>query len=560
VTPRHTNNHPVANAVTSCSSCLAWGMTYCQGMCQSCYEFTTRHKVAGDCGACGRHGHLKKGYCRLCWVQAALNRSTAEARFLAPYLREMRHHQLFLAGVGGRPMGLPTSRRPNPTKRGRFQLPPGSVPGKPRVLWVQLALFAAPRQYRYPQVDPSCRSPPENEWLYWGLHLARTMAEARDFDRFKLRELNRTLVMLLAEHRDGELIRTSDFSHLLRGRWASFKDTTEVLESMGVLIQDPPSPTFHNSSRTFDNWLASKLEGLAPGLRVETERWARTLHDGGPRARPHTRRTVTTYVRSVRPALLQWSASYHHLREVTREDILAHAERVSGQERRTMMVAFRSLFGWARKNGVVFRNPATGIKVAAPQHAVWQPLAPDEIARTIAAATTPEARVVVVLAAVHAARVAAIRALQLDDVDLPNRRLTIAAHTRPLDDLTHQTLLQWLDYRRLNWPNTANNHLLINATTALGLGPVSGSWANRTARGLPANLERLRIDRQLEEALTHDADPLHLAAVFGIQPQTAIRYAASARQLLEQPLHRHPSGAPQTQLSRRHDDRSHPPA
>jgi hypothetical protein len=56
-------------------------------------------------------------------------------------------------------------------------------------------------------------------------------------------------------------------------------------------------------------------------------------------------------------------------------------------------------------------------------------------------------------------------------------------------------------------------------------------------RGLPATLERLRIDRQLEEALVYQADPLHLAVVFDLDESTAIRYAASARQLLERPSH-----------------------
>jgi integrase len=42
----------------------------------------------------------------------------------------------------------------------------------------------------------------------------------------------------------------------------------------------------------------------------------------------------------------------------------------------------------------------------------------------------------VALAAVHAARPAQIRALQLSDADLGNRRLTIAGKTRPLDDLS----------------------------------------------------------------------------------------------------------------------------
>jgi integrase len=64
------------------------------------------------------------------------------------------------------------------------------------------------------------------------------------------------------------------------------------------------------------------------------------------------------------------------------------------------------------------------------------------------AATTPAARLVLMLAAVHAARAGAIRALLLDDVDLGNRRLTIAGRTRLIDEFSHQILLEWLDYRR----------------------------------------------------------------------------------------------------------------
>ncbi|MFC4503696.1 MULTISPECIES: hypothetical protein [Streptomyces] len=36
------------------------------------------------------------------------------------------------------------------------------------------------------------------------------------------------------------------------------------------------------------------------------------------------------------------------------------------------------------------------------------------------------------------------------------------------------------------------------------------------------------MDRQLEEALVHGPDPLHLAEVFGLGERTAIRYANSA--------------------------------
>jgi hypothetical protein len=140
------------------------------------------------------------------------------------------------------------------------------------------------------------------------------------------------------------------------------------------------------------------------------------------------------------------------------------------------------------------------------------------------------------LAAIHAARPKAIRELLLDDIDLGNHRLIIAGHARPLDEYTRQAILDWLDYRRSRWPNTANPHLILSQQSALETGPVSKVWITNALRGLTATLERLRVDRQLEEALTHGPDPLHLATVFGINEKTAIRYATTARQLLQTPL------------------------
>jgi hypothetical protein len=66
----------------------------------------------------------------------------------------------------------------------------------------------------------------------------------------------------------------------------------------------------------------------------------------------------------------------------------------------------------------------------------------------------------------------------------------------------------------------------------MGTGPVATLWGKKELRGQAATLERLRVDRQLEEALAHGPDPLHLAAVFGLDPKTAIRYAENARALL----------------------------
>uniref|UniRef100_A0AAU3IBP0 DUF433 domain-containing protein n=1 Tax=Streptomyces sp. NBC_01393 TaxID=2903851 RepID=A0AAU3IBP0_9ACTN len=135
---------------------------------------------------------------------------------------------------------------------------------------------------------------------------------------------------------------------------------------------------------------------------------------------------------------------------------------------------------------------------------------------------------------VHATRSGAIRRLQLDDLDISNRKLVIDGRVRPLDALTLHVAREWLDHRRCRRPDTANPHLLINKFTALGASPVSAVSLTTPLRGQTATLEQLRVDRQLEETLVHGPDPLHLAEVFGLDAKTAIRYTDSARALLEQ--------------------------
>ncbi|MFG1801339.1 tyrosine-type recombinase/integrase [Micromonospora carbonacea] len=262
--------------------------------------------------------------------------------------------------------------------------------------------------------------------------------------------------------------------------------------------------------------------------------WARVLRDGGPRAQPRKPETVRNYVAAVAPALAAWSDRYAHLREVTRDDVVAYLDTLCGRPRAMATTALRSLFSWAKRTNLIFRNPTGRIRCPRRGNPIWQPLPPDQVAASIAAATTVQARLFLALAAVHAARPGQIRALHLDDVDIPGRRITLGGNSRPLDDLTHRLLREWLTYRHHRWPHTANPHLLVSAESALRLGPVSHAWI-LNLRGLPATLERLRIDRQLEEALTAGGDPLHLATMFGISETTAIRYATNARELLNQP-------------------------
>ena len=514
--------------VHSCVSCLAWGQLSVRGLCPACHLFARDHAV-GDCAGCGRREPVRKRYCRLCWCQArTLARDsgtplhTANAKAVN-HLHQVGHHQLFFANMLST-RGAATTPPRRYQRRGRPRKPPPAPAGRPDTKFFQRLLFADLRR-DYSRFDEHEDVDPDNPWLAWAQHLAHQIGERRGWSQQVRIDIRRSLNILLSHHVDGDVVHYSTMFTALRARDLSVDRATDVLDEMGVLVDD--------RRPAFEGWLDGKLDGLAPGIARETETWLRTLRGGGPRARARSIGLVWQYANVVCPVLRQWSTRYDHLREVSRADVLTALDSFSGPSRQHTLIALRSLFGFCKKNGVVFRNPTGRIRVGERESKLIQPLRPEQIQSAVAVATRPADRLIIALAAVHAARTGAIRDLQLDDVDVGNRRLTIAGRTRPLDELTHHALLGWLDYRRTRWPNTANRHVIVSQMTAHELGPVTQHWIAAGFRGQDATLERLRVDRQLEEALIHGPDPLHLSVVFGLDEKTAIRYAASARQLLE---------------------------
>ncbi|QCX82624.1 hypothetical protein C9F11_45320 (plasmid) [Streptomyces sp. YIM 121038] len=479
---------------------------------------------------------LRDDYCRLCWVQA---RTEAAAAGDKPesFLPHLRHQQLFFYGLTA--LG---DRRPKPSaakhgRRGRPRRPDPAPAPPPPAVWCQLALFEARRDLTGRATDEDAHR--GNPWLAWARHSAHRLGEARGWPRKTRLNIDQALVIVLTGHAEGDVVRYSEVFPVLRSRGLSIERTTEVLDHIGVFLDDRPS--------SFELWLESKLDGLATGIAHDVGDWARLLHDGGPRSRARHAATVWNYLNRIRPVLLEWSNRYDHLREVTRDDVLAHLETVQGSQRQTTIIALRSLFGRAKKNGTIFKNPTSRIRVGQREEGVIQPMEPGHINGSVAAVTHPADRLILALAAVHAARSAAIRRLRLDDLDIGNRRLSIDGRTRRLDELTLQVAREWLEFRRRRWPDTANPHLLINKHTALGTGPIGkSSVAGPALHRQTATLERLRMDRQLEEALVHGPDPLHLAEVFGLSEKTAIRYANSARALLQRDLESDPATSPRT--------------
>lgn len=507
--------------VTTCTSCLAWGHTFARGLCAACYLFGRKHEP-GCCQGCARRQPLRRDYCRLCWDRARTLAHASGQRTLTAvdFIIAVDHHQLFFANmVSQRGSAITPPRRYE--RRGRPRKPAPPPAAHPSTEPVQLVLFTQPRA-TYPAFGATGK-PLTGPWISWAHHLVHRIGEKRGWPRSTVLDTERALALVLADHAEGDQVTYSALFAALRPHF-SVERAADVLQEMGVLVDDRRS--------AFESWLENKLRDLPGGIAAETEQWLRGLHHGGPRQIARTRNTSLQYLNAVRPFLITWAGRYDHLREVTRDDVLTALELLHGDKRHTVLVALRSLFAAAKKNGAIFRNPTSRIHVGQRVGRVLQPLTTDQVERTMTAAIRPADPLVLALASVHAARPGGIRDLLLDDIDLGNRRLTIAGRTRPLDELTRRALLHWLDHRRTRWPTTLNQHLLINMRTAVTTGPVSSYWLNTTFRGHDATLDRLRMDRQLEEALTHRADPLHLALVFGLDEKTAIRYANSARQLL----------------------------
>jgi hypothetical protein len=93
-----------------------------------------------------------------------------------------------------------------------------------------------------------------------------------------------------------------------------------------------------------------------------------------------------------------------------------------GSRRRNALGALRSLFGFCKKKGMIFRNPTARMKVGQHEYGVVRPLTPADVDRAVAASTTPVSRLILALAAVHAARSKAIRELLLDAAGAAARR------------------------------------------------------------------------------------------------------------------------------------------
>ena len=166
-------------------------------VCRGCYDFARRHEP-GPCGTCRRDRPLKEGYCRNCWLQAALQAAGTARR--APDLgpadfAAVSWHQLSFAGVAR------MTRRPRLPRPDEDPVPAG--PPGPR--WEQPELPAPGQSLRFHARHWTAASV-SGPALEQARAIASRLGEARGWNPRVQEETRRALAVMLASHVPGEKI------------------------------------------------------------------------------------------------------------------------------------------------------------------------------------------------------------------------------------------------------------------------------------------------------------------------------------------------------------------
>jgi hypothetical protein len=349
---------------SGCADCLAWGVLHSR-RCGSCSVWRHNHPGEAGCAGCGRILAVKDGYCRLCWQQARYQARLAGGlpRGAVSVLQDggrLPCHQLFFDRMQLRRPHGPVHQH---ASRGAPAKPPPAPAGRPAFRWIQSRLSGARRDFT--RFDEDAGADLGNPWLAWGLYLAWRRGEARGWRRGVRFGVRRALIIVLSRHQPGDTVRYSEIIPVQQALGISAGRLAEVLQEMGVLDDD--------RRPSFESWLERKLDGLAPGIRADAEAWLRTLRDGGPRSRPRNIASAWNHMLYLRPVLLAWSGRYGHLREVTRDDVLAVLGELHGSRRSNVLVAMRSLFAFCKKQKTIFRSPVQGIRAGQRPSGIIQP-------------------------------------------------------------------------------------------------------------------------------------------------------------------------------------------
>jgi hypothetical protein len=257
-----------ATPVGSCPDCLSWGASYgSQSFCRACYDFTRRYG-RGQCAGCRRVIAVKKGHCRLCWLQAGIT-AAGRRRLIAEDFTGSGYWQLSLAGMS----------RLGGTGPARQAPPQGPAPPAPAPGWTQLQL-SAPGESLHFDKRHWAASAITGPALQQARHIAAGLAAARGWNDRIITETSRALAVVLAGCQPGDMIAWSQLPAALHRRDLSITRTAEILALAG-LLDDDRVPSFTTLAR-------ERLALLPAPMAADVRDWLRVRSQGGPAAAPAT--------------------------------------------------------------------------------------------------------------------------------------------------------------------------------------------------------------------------------------------------------------------------------
>ena len=329
-----------------------------------------------------------------------------------------------------------------------------------------------------------------------------------------IRDRTRRCIRILLSLQDtpGAAITTGETKQLIHLHSASVRPTEEVLESVGMLINNEPP--------LLEPWFERQVDDLPEAMRSELREWFHVLRDGSasaPRRKPRHPGTVRNSVSGVIPSARLWARNGHDsLREIARDDIV---EALAASSLGTApLTALRSLFGLLKARKITFVDPTVRLRHEPPNREQPMPIDLTPILEALNSAD-PACSAMTALAAFHALRTSQLRQIQL--IDIRDGRLHLADHSMLLADPVREHIDRCLTHRTQRWPHTINPHLFIHSRTAPRTSAATTDWVVATIGMSP---QKIREDRILHEVIATGGDARRLCDLFAISNQTAQRY------------------------------------
>ncbi|HEY5882399.1 MAG TPA: hypothetical protein VIU11_26045 [Nakamurella sp.] len=298
----------------------------------------------------------------------------------------------------------------------------------------------------------------------------------------------------------------------------------DILDAAGLLIDDRPD--------TITSYFARKTAGLPEAMTSQLTVWLDVMLNGSqqaPRRRSRDPQTARLHLLAIATIAHAWAAAGHRsFAEITTKHIRA-ALPERGPGRTVAETGLRSLFSVLKARKLIFTDPARGLRLTPVNHTVPLPL---NTAAIRAALDSPDPAVAlgVALVCFHALTSQQIVGLTLTDI--VDGKLNLAGRSIPIAEPVRVRLTAYLDHRQRTWPASINPHLFISRRSAPRLRPVGRQFLWQYIDIKP---QALREDRILQEIHATGGDVRRICDLFGINIQTAERYASTLANTTDSP-------------------------